>query len=425
MNDPFIRQQESFDVDSVPKQKSGCGCGTVLIAFAGCVITIIAAIWITIMHTSVPLRFVANLIEDGSKSSSLKLSGLSGSLSSGLSFEKVTWNDGEITDMRFRYSGLMDVIRRDELIIHEMHIGSATIYKDSAADKTKKTENDSSTTSSSDTSASTGSSKDSGLKLFQIDRVSLNKIIIKDRTTGKTIDIPKIEWTGFRAKKGAEIQFGDLVANSDHLVIKTSNPPGPVYQKRFEITLLPKLDDRILKPIKINADLGEKDSQAIYDIKALDETVIMTKDKSGTQQFITKDANFADYFDIPLPNKVNFHVSETESAIKESTSSINQGSFLLGNKPFEIQPLTFKTAEDSDPNHSITAVHRASGMEIRYEVPMNQPTFIANLTSTPAMSPENLLAFIYHDSEFSTLSAPEKEKIRKNKEWFTFNNKNE
>ncbi len=417
MNDSLTYQPEPFERRDKPAKK-GCGCGSFIIAFLLFVVAIIAAIWIIIMHTSVPLRFVADLIEDTSKSSNLKLTGLSGSLSSGLSFKKVTWNDGEISDMRFRYSGLMDVINRDELIIHEMHIGSATIHYDSTADKAGETENDTSTSSSDSSTSTSSSSTDSGMKLFQIDRVSLNKIIIKDRATGKTIDIPKIQWTGFKAAKGADIQFGDLVANSDHLVIKTSNPPGFVYQKRFEITLLPKLDDRILKPIKIDAHLGEKDKQTVYDIKAFDETVIITKDKSGDQKIKTKDANLADFFDAPLPNKLNFDTSETKSATEETTITINSGTFLLGTKAFEIQPLNFTKDPSTNPN--LIAIHRAGETEIRYEALMNQKDFKAKLTSTPAMSPENLLAFIYHEREFSTLSAQEQEKLRKHMTWFTF-----
>ena len=416
MNDTLTYQPEPFERPDKPAKK-GCGCGSFIIAFLVFIVAIIAGIWITIMHTSVPLRFVADLIEDSNKSSNLKLTGLSGSLSSGLNFKKVTWNDGEITDMRFRYSGIMDVINHDELIIHEMHIGSATIHYDSTADKSGETENDSSTSSSDSSPTSTGSSSEPPLKLFQIDRVSLNKIIINDRATGKTIDIPKIQWTGFKAAKGADIQFGDLVANSDHLVIKTSNPPGFVYQKRFEITLLPKLDDRILKPINIDVHLGEKDKQTVYDIKAFDETVILTKDKSGDQKIKTKDANLADFFDGPFPNKLNFDSTETKTATEE-TITINGGSFLLGTKAFEIQPLSFTKDPSTNPN--LIAIHRTGEREIRYEALMNQKDFKANLTSTPAMSPENLLALIYHDQEFSTLSAQEQDKIRKYMTWFSF-----
>jgi hypothetical protein len=414
MNDTLTYQPEPFERPDKPAKK-GCGCGSFIIAFLVFVVAIIASIWIIIMHTSVPLRFVADLIEDSSKSSNLKLTGLSGSLYSGLSLKKVTWNDGEITDMRFRYSGLMDVINRDELIIHEMHIGSATIHYDSTADKTQV---DPSTSSSGSSTTSTGSSSEPPLKLFQIDRVSLNKIIIKDRATGKTIDIPKIQWTEFKAEKGADIQFGDLVANSDHLVIKTSNPPGSVYQKRFEITLLPKLDDRILNPIKIDAYLGENGKQAIYEIKAFDDTVTLTTDKSGVQQIKTKDANLADFFDAPLPNKLNFESSETISTTEETTITINSGSFLLGTKAFEIQPLSF--TKDTSTNPNLIAIHRAGETEIRYEALMNQKDFKAKLTSTPAMSPENLLAFIYHEREFSTLSKPDQERLRKYMTWFTF-----
>jgi hypothetical protein len=393
-----------------PPPKKGCGClANTLIGIAVFLVAVVAALWLVIMHTALPLRSVANLIEEDGAESNLRITGVSGSLASGLTFQKVAWDDGEITEMRFRYSGIMDVIRRKQLIIHEMHVGSATLDTTFLADSNEDAE-----TAAADTSAPKGKSTEPPLRLLQIDRVSLNKIIIKNPATGDTVNIPTIEWTGFKAEKGAPLQLGDLFADSDHLVIKTSNPTASAYQKRVEVTLMPKLDAKILQPIRIDAHLGEKDGKAVFDIKAFDETVTFTTGADGRQHLRAAGANLTAFIDAPLPDRL-----QLDAEVTGPTLTVRAGSFLLGGKSFEIQPTT--VSEDQTEGAALLALHREGGTEIRYMIPAGKnPSFIPALTGTPAMSPEDLMALIFHGREYSALAPADREKLRERMEWFSF-----
>lgn len=402
-----------------PKKGFGCLINT-LIGIAVFAFAIVTAIWLIIMHSSLPLRTVANLIEESGADSNLKITGLSGSLASGLSFKTVKWDDGEITDMRFRYSGLMDIIRRKQLIIHEMHVGSATLNTTFLTESPEET-----ATQSTAESSSKSESTEPPLRLFQIDRVSLNQIIIKNSTTGNTITIPKIEWIGFKAEKGAPLEFGNFEADSDHLVIKTSNPSASNYQKRVEITLMPKLDPRILKPIRIDAYLGEQNDKPFFGIKAFDETVTLTTAADGNQHLRAADANLADFIDAPLPNHLNLEADMTEPEAADATFSVRSGSFILGTKSFAIQPTVVVRPKEKTEGTAFLALCREGATEIRYEIPLaeteNQDSSLTPvISSTPAMKAEDLMALLFHDQKFSALPPLDQEKLRKRMSWFSF-----
>lgn len=429
----------SFDQNPDKPRKKGFGCLiNALIGIVVIVVVIVGGSWLLIMHSPLPLRFVTKLIEEGGTDSKLKITGVSGSLASGLGFKKIEWNDGEITDLRFRYSGIMDLIRRKELIIYEMHIGSATLNTTFFTDSTEKNPEHSPETEDPETSIPTkpepepdtltadpsspapDPSSDFPLRLLRIDRVSLNQITIKNPSTEHTITIPKIEWTDFKVEKNADLQLGELQADSDHLVIKTSTPPASNYQKRVEITLLPKLDPRILKPILIDALIGEKNNKPIFDIKALGDTLTLTSGADGTQRILAKTANLADFIDAPLPNQLHL-----EAEIDEPTLTVRSGTFLLGTKAFEIQPTTATETNEKPAGTVFLALHRGDDIEIRYEIPVieskqQQQSFTPVLTSIPTLPPEDLIALLFHDQDFSTLPPQDQEKLRKHLTWFSF-----
>jgi hypothetical protein len=418
MNDTLTRNSESFYLEE-NGEKKGCGCLGILSAFLLIVISLIAALWILFMHTSYPLKYVVNLIEALGSDSNLKLSKPSGSISSGIGFQKITWDNGEISDMKFRYSGIMDVINEKKLIIHEMSIGSAKIYTDSGKNSLTETTTGE-TTDTEDPSSVPRTTKSSGkqsLKLIQIDRISLNKITIENRITGKTIDIPKIEWTGFKAEPGGEVQLGNLETKSDHLTIRSTDIKTADYRQKVEIELLPKMNETILKPIDIEALIGFKDGEEIVNIRAFDGTLTFEKNAMNTVKFVFRGTNLNEYIDSPLPNQINLEASATDPDQGTSAITMSKGTLVLGQKNFEIQPVVNETIVGSGENVKIRAICRDGENEIRYEIPFNQNTpgsaIKSKLNSSPEMAPEDLMAFIYHNRKFSELDAAQQQKIRK------------
>lgn len=386
--------------------KNGCGC--IFKALAGIAILALAllvASWLLLMHSSVPLRSVASMIEEAGAASHLKVTGVSGSLSSGLSFDKMVWDDGEMADVRVRYSGIMDLIRRKRLILHEVHVGKA-VFSASFRDNTTTEEEPASS------SQAGGKTSDPPLKLFQIDRLSLNNILIKDNTTGATLEIPKLEWTGFKAENG-RLELGKLDAESDHLSINTTAAATMPYDKRFEIAIMPKMHERIRKPIRIVIESGYEGGELIFDLKAFDGALQLSA-ADGLTRIRTEGLNLADFIDAPLPNQL-----QLDADIAEPTFTVRAGSFLLGAKSFEIRPTTVSGKETEGT--AFLAIHRAGDTEIRYEISEGkEQSFTPVLTSTPAMSPEDIMALLFHDRDFAALPPPDQEKLRKHMTWFSF-----
>ncbi len=418
MNDTLTRNPESFSL-AEKGEKKGCSCLGILSAFFLIVISLIAALWILFMHTSYPLKYLANLIEAFGSDSNLKLSKPWGSVSSGIGIKKITWDNGEISDMKFSYSGIMDVMNEKKLIIHEMSIGSARIYTGYGKDSQTDTASDE-TTDAQDPSSEPGTTKPSGkqgLKLIQIDRVSLKKITIENRTTGKTIDIPKIEWTGYKAVSGGEVELGNLETKSDHLTIRTTDIKTADYLKKMEIELLPKMNDAFIKPIDIEAMIGYKDGKEIANIRAFDGTLTFEKNAMNAVKFVFRGTNLNEYIDRPLPNQINLEASATDPDQGTFVITMSKGTLVLGQKNFEIQPIVNETIVGSGENAKIRAICRDGENEISYEIHFNQNTpsseTKSKLNSSPEMAPEDLMAFIYHNQKFSELDAAQQEKIRK------------
>ena len=416
MHDTLQSPQEPME-RPVPAKKTGCGCLlNALIGLSVVVATLALAAWLLLMHSSLPLRGVASMIEGVGSQSHLKVTGISGSLASGLQFNKMKWDDGEISDVRLRYSGIMDVIRRKQLILCEVYVGSALIDTNFQNDKPQAAE-------SPKKSTPEGKPTDWPLRLLQIDRVSLNHLVIKDRASGVTLNIPKFDWTGFKAEKGSKVEFGNLDADSDYLTVKTTGPRSSRYQRRFEVGIMPKMHEGILKPIHIATELGLENGKLIFDLSALDETVRMTVGADGIGRLHAEGANLADFIAGPLPQNLMIDAEAGTPDASEPSIKVNGGSFQLGMKSFEIQPTPAEGPQDQAKASVLLAVSRDTDRQFRYEVSVSDAeheSFKPLLTSTPPMSPEDILATLFHGTAFSSLSLTDQAGVRRRIPWFSF-----
>jgi hypothetical protein len=420
MNDTLTRSHQMMERHAPPKKK-GCGCLlNALIGIAVFLTAILVAVWLLIMHSSLPLRSVASMIETAGAQSHLKVTGISGSLSSGLRFKKMKWDDGEIADVRVRYSGIMDVIRRKQLILHEVHVGSAFIDTAFDSDESQDAESE-----SPEESTTGGKPADWPLRLLRIDRLSLNHIVIKDRASGVTVNIPKLDWTGFKAEKGSEVEFGSLDAVSDYLVLKTTAPRSSVYQKRIEIGIMPKMHALILKPVHLAIEFGLENGKPVFDLRAFDETVTMIAGSDGIQHIRAEEANLADFIDMPLPRNLRLEAETGDPDKVQPFIRVRGGSFQLGVKSFEVQSTTASGTGEKPEGTVLLALCREGYTIIRYEIPITgtkeqDQSFTPLLASTPPMSPEDIMALLFHGAGFSTLPPQDQEKLRGRMSWFSF-----
>jgi hypothetical protein len=403
--------------------KKGSGC--FLKIFIGCVVLLVSllvAAWVTLMHTSVPLRSVAAAMEAAGKDSQLKITGVSGTLSSGLSFEQMKWDDGELADVRVRYSGIMDIIRKKHLIIHEIHVGKALINFTSNANY--KPDN-SSSESDEGWSTDRGESDEWPLELFQIDSLTLADIVIKDRTTGFSLSIPALEWTGFKAENG-EIDFGkfsaEMGAETDYLTLVTTDAPDTKYKTRIDCSLMPKMHTLIRKPIRIVTDLGQEDGSVICHLQAFDDALEIIANPDGSAQFNFRELNLADYLDGPLPQSLTLEV--VTLATEETGTElfdVRGGEFQLGLRKFQIQPEKWDLPQLIPPHSTFVSLSSDAEPQFRYAIEESEKSgqITQRLSATPALSPEDTLAELFHGKRFSELSPAEQKKLTADLSWFS------
>ncbi|MCE9518571.1 MAG: hypothetical protein K8R87_03240 [Verrucomicrobia bacterium] len=416
MNETLPRYQESTE-HPAPTQKKGFGCLlNALIGLFVFVVAIVIAAWLLLLHSSLPLRGVAAMIEGLGSQSHLKVTGISGSLSSGLQFKTMNWDNGEITDVRVRYSGIMDIIRRKQLILREVHVGSALIETTFKNEKPQDA-------NSPKNSRPAGKPADWPLRLLQIDRVSLNNIVIKDRTSGVTLNIPKIEWTGFKAEKDGKIEFGTLDAESNYLTLKTIEPTASIYQKRLEIEIMPKMHPSILKPIRMAGEFGVTNEKLICDIQAFDDKVRLNVGADGIGHLRAEGVNLADFIDGPLPQNLKVDAEVGNPDATEQKIKVHSGSFQLGMRFFEIQPTSAIGPKDHTKASLLLAESRDGQKQLRYEIAVTETeseSLKPVITSMPPMSPEDILATLFHQSEFSSLSPADQDGVKRRVPWFSF-----
>lgn len=399
-------------VKSPPSKKPGCGClVNLLIGFGIAVLAVLATVWLVFMHSSWPLKKLVSVIEINGAGENLKVTGISGSLSSGIAIRSMKWNDGELADLRIRYSGLMDLIRRKQLILLEVHVGKARL---NVIEPDKKG-------GDSASPAATGQPGDWPLRRLQIDRLTLADVVLSNRATGFTLAIPALEWTGFSAENGKVI-FGNLSADTDHFKVVTTDAPAPPYQKRLDCTILPKMHALIRKPLHLVAELGQTGGGTICRVVALDEglEVLVNPDHSG--RVLIKGVNLADYFDAPLPQNITLNaVLETAAESGPRPMKIRGGSFLLGVRRFEIRAGTWGGPESQASQGLLHAVSPGGDAEIRYDLQVieDENRVVQRLTCDPPLGLEDAVALLFHGSRFSSLSTPDQSAVTRRLPWFS------
>ncbi len=401
----------------VPSGRSGCGCIIrILLGLMLLALIVIGVIYYVVMHTSWPLRSVAELIEKAGADVDLQLKGVSGSISSGMQVESMVWKTGQVSDVRIKYNGIADILYSRRLILTEIHVGKAHLNVTGfQPDSTDHEE-----TIPANTIVH---HEDSPLKLLQIDRLSLNDIEIRNDATGFQLSIPTILWTGFKAESG-KIEFGELTANSDRLTIETTPSKLPDFQRHIQVAIFPKLHSRIRKTIPVSMDIAFLGDKFRYTCSAFDGklTSMTLPDQSAISQ--CQGLNLEDYFDAALPRELILNTVHTSNPDNTSSSlEIRGGSFKLGRRTFLIIPQKIHRTAKENRATVVLATSPDDALVMNYVMTVNDhgnrlPTISQQVTSNPPMNPRDTLAQLFFAKLAADLSEMEQQELDKISESF-------
>lgn len=393
-------------------ERSGCGCVIrVLLGLFLLFLAVIALAYYVVMHTSWPLRSVANAIEKQGEPANLRLKGISGSISSGMQIKSMEWKTGQLTDVRVKYNGIVDIFYSRRLILHEIHVGKAHLNitrfnPDSLKDGNVPPPQN-----------ANGGDEESPLKLFQIDRVSLSDIEIKDEKTGFLLSIPTILWTGFKAENG-KIDFGDLTANSDRLTIETTPSTSPEFQRHIQAVIFPKLHSTIRKPIKFSIDFAYAEDKFKYRCDIFDGklTIATQPDQSAVSQ--CQGLNLDEYFDAVLPRELTVTTIQSEDLQKLNSLEIRGGSFKLGQRTFVITPQKLEHLNEAKRISTTLATSDEGGIQLSYGIALMEndhgvPAISQQIISNQTMTPREVLAQLFYAKSIAELSESEQQELEK------------
>lgn len=402
--------QEPTRTGVTPPNRSGCGC--VIKVFIGLllfVLTVLGLIYYVVMHTSWPLQSLTNAIEKHGESVNLRLKGVSGSISSGITIQSADWNAGHVSEIRVKYNGIIDIIRHQRLILSEVHIGKAHLNITGIKAQSDPPEG----AAHDDESSAEGKSP---LKLFQIDRLSLNNIELKDDATGFLLSIPSVLWIGFKAENG-EIEFGELSADSDRLKIETTPSTVAGYQRQVKLLVLPKMHSVIRREINVAIEFGYVDGKLKYRCDAFENRIHLESKPDESVIVQCRGLNIDEYFAGTMPRELTVDAVRTDvPGTMFHSVEIRGGSFKLGQKRFELRPQTLERYDEGSEIQFTAATCRDGDIEIDYDLtisgePNQMPQIRQQVSSRPSMDQREILARIFHGMKASELNDAERKDL--------------
>jgi len=407
-----------------PVPKQGHGCLIFLAVLVALVIVAALVVYHVVARTAFPYRFLASKIEKANPN--LKISGITGSLNSGLGIEAITWGDdpqnrSEILDLQIKYTFSGDPGGKARVVVHE--VGVRKVHFD-LADFGPGTDSTTTTTSP----MATGGSSQALLSGLEIERVSIEDVLITDHATNLRLSIPKIEWTGFKWTP-TSFEPGTLVVESDRLTLHTSaGRTIPVdgldvtFQKNLTGTVLPALHPAIKQPIPFVADASYRAQgqvRASHGVVAEGKLEWNTTDDGGGSLHV-RQLDLPSFIDArklfgeqaaDLPGDLVMSAVATSGFTDgHGTMNITGGSFRLGVATFQIEPVEFAAAEQSGT--TLQAVCSTDAGKIVWALPLASlgKEFHPRLRST-GMPPEEILARVFAGKPYADLNDQEKKKI--------------
>jgi hypothetical protein len=416
---------------SAPPPRPEAGCGRVLLfvllglALMG--ITVLGILYYVVMHTSVPFSALESMLASANTNADFKVQGITGSLASGFRIQSIRWGKEEtgggiIEDVRVSYSGFWDLIGGHRIIFRELRIGKAHFdisglenAFDPSAFRAQQHQN-----------ANNSGRSSRPLQLFQIDRFTVEDVVLTNTAAHSSIRIPKVEWKGFKIAHGT-VDFGNVSVDSDRLVVQTK--PGetlqlggaPVsFQKKLEGKILPPMSKELLEPISFELYLAVNQTKMFYALKAFDSqlTVYSDADKAGFAACTNLDLQR--YLKSPLPRDLTFFASLVEAPSFRERFRFKNGEFDLGQKHFVIHPEAAEASgEDSAP--AWTAICMDGRTQFIYEVATAPGSWKweQRLRSEPPLELNDIVARIFTSKQYSQLDTNQQAEVDARSDWFS------
>lgn len=407
------------------KSKKGClfGClGTAI----GVPLILVLVGYFLLMHSSLPLKMVANLLNEDKN---ITIEGIGGSISKGFTIDSLRASDGSGNESVFEgltlQWGDIDRMRtKREVVIEKIGLESAHIYVDGSDSKTEA-EIDSSEETTADSSSS-----GEPLNLFEIKEIDVRKVVIESKTGDFKLELDEFLMKGFRIK-GDDFDLASLSVASNMLDIRLEDADSVEFdgksipfKRRVVGTVKSEMHKDLLRDIEFTIELGAMTGGVVTRVQAFDGKFQIVDLGEGREKSMTiTDFTPADYSAPESAGAVkNLSVyvlsGEKDPATGKEAQQLQSGNFTLGTAEFTMAPQQISGKTDDSPSGTrpIIATTQRGGLEITATLTDKSapPFFDLALSSEPTRNQREIISLLWFDTPLAELSeaqAAEAEKI--------------
>jgi hypothetical protein len=401
-------------------KKFAIGCSTFLFA-------LLVTSYTLLMHTSLPLRYIASKIP---QDESVRIGEVGGSIYGGPTLEslRIDLNDNdfiEMEDLAFKYRSIWDFFGGEEIVIHEIRVGKATVDIESQPSKDEPEDEAQRPTSSSKTDdRESRRSTQSGPDLV-IHKIDISNIVF----VHQEYEIKKFEVDDAIFRKD-ESSLKRVEVKSSYVDFyfqeSTREPLLPDTRVQLDLyTSSMRPNEQEASPIDLKGTLAFGESGDVRaELSSFDEALNFEFEaKENTDETMTfpvvlfkfRDFTPGKYFQgVPLRNlTVEYDCSNPDPSEIEDPGKIDAtvsgGRFELGETSFTIPPAKYSDAKFGDIIGLATVDERE--IECKVSLSGREPYMQLSLSGAPSAAQETVAAEVFFRTSPEQLSKTQKEQL--------------
>jgi len=393
-------------------KKKGCLFGCLGAAIGGPILLVVVGYFL-LMHSSLPLKLVADLF---SKDPNITIEGIGGSISKGFTVDSFrasddSGNESFLEGLTLQWGDISRMRNKREMVIDEIGLKRAHIFIDTG-ERTTGSEAE-----SNESDASNDASEP--LNLFEIKKIDIRSVVVESKTGGFKLELDEFLAKGLRIE-GDDFNLSSLSVSSNMLNLSLEDAETVMldgksipFKKRIVGNLKSEIHENLIRDIDFFLELGAMDGEMVGRLVIGDGTFVITNaGNAGRPTFTARDFTPSDYFAPKLGGPVkglSFLILGSKTDPKKQ--QFESGSFTLGNTPFTVEPQVVDKPEGKAP--SFFATVQKGEIKITATISEGQaaPFFDLALSSEPPRDQREIISLLWFDKAHADLTADQAAEI--------------
>ena len=417
--DPHLPNSEA-SADSGKKFKFGC---------SGCLIVILGIIlvgYILAFQSSIPVKMIAGSIEkntviDGRK---LEIDGVGGSLSRGVKIKKLVipgeHGDSIITGLKFRYKKPVRWFTRGQVTITEISCKSAefVVANDFFDSESRDEEPSTDEEWEEEYEITSEDSLVTGDGFFDLKLLRFENARIRTVDRSVDVSIPLIHMKGLRIDRD-NFKIDEFNIDSDVLSASLGGPgkaeldgKGVTFDQSLNMTIKPEIHEKVIRDIPLTFQFGMDKGRSATRVSAFGGAFEQADFADGRSRVRLSSLSPNDYLNFEgyiVPDDI------TMTAVQKGDQvSMEAGSFRIGKTTFTFEAREFEdSAEESMTGKATAGPYQVTAHVRPDKSDKSWPPMIVELSSQPDAPRKEILAQLYHGTDYDSLNGDQKAAIDK------------